>query len=133
MENQQNQITQEEFYQAMALVVTKDDLKVALEKYATKDDLKNELLRYATKDDLMGAFERLERRIGNIEANIETNMMTKKDKEEIMEIFHKFIKKYSDWEVEKPIHDHDHRDMHDTLANHGKRIAVLEAGGAVKT
>ena len=81
MENEQNQIqdpakaplTYQDFYDAMALVSTKEQFESLSKKMADE-------------------FEKVERRIGNIEAN----MMTKKDKEEMMAIFHKFLKKYTD-------------------------------------
>src|SRR3990167_9105977 len=98
MNEVKNQVTQEEFYQAMSLVATKEQVESLINK--------------------------IERRMGNIEAR----MMTKEDRDEILNLLHKALKNYADWQIEKPIHAHDHRDMHDTLTSHGKRIASLEVG-----
>jgi hypothetical protein len=112
-------VSYEEFHEAMNLVATKEDLK----RFATKEDLKNALKKYATKED----FFRLERRIGNIESE----MMTKQDKNELMRVIDKINKDFDDWRVENKVHAQTHKDVNDKLEDHEERIDLIENVPAV--
>ncbi|OIO48516.1 MAG: hypothetical protein CO042_01035 [Parcubacteria group bacterium CG_4_9_14_0_2_um_filter_41_8] len=100
-------VAYKEFSEAMALVATK-------EQY---DDLKKKM-----RDE----FEKAERRMGNIEAN----MATKEDINRLTNTVESVLKKYIDYEIEETVHAKNHKNTEDILENHEKRITGLEAAPA---
>ena len=102
-------------------LVTNDDLKKELERFATKDDLK----RFATKDDFDKMLVRQINLEGKVE-NIEENMMTKDDKDEILTAIDGITKKHKDFNTEKTANQGAHDRMQKNINKNSKRITKLE-------
>ncbi len=106
--------------------VTRTELKDVLKTLATKDDLKN----FATKDDfarLTWAVEKNTHDIEEIKETINTKMATKDDVRLIINTIDAFTKKVSVFDQEEMVQSLHLQEARVQLADHEKRLNVLES------